>query len=338
MAAAAVLAARPCPVLAQTTDIARSAMASAATAFLATLSADGRRRAVFAFDHRERFNWHYVPRGREGMPFKDMSVSGRAAAHELMRASLSAVGYRKAVNVVRLEDVLKRIETFGPMWRDPDKYYVSVFGTPGPTAPWGWRLEGHHLSLNFTVVPGKRIAVTPAFLGANPAEVPAGPLKGLRTLAREQDLGRALAQSLDAAQQQRMLIGERSLGDIVSGPGRSESLTAPQGLSLGDMTGDQRKLAIDLVEEYAHTMRSELADEELRRVRDAGIERVHFAWAGPLATGAGHYYRLHGPTLLIEYDNTQNDANHIHTVWHDPRSNFGTDLLRAHYERGHRHA
>jgi hypothetical protein len=180
--------------------------------------------------------------------------------------------------------------------------------------------------------------VTPAFLGANPAEVPAGPLKGLRTLAREQDLGRALAQSLDAAQQQRMLIGERSLGDIVSGPGRSESLTAPQGLPLGDMTGDQRKLAIDLVEEYAHTMRSELADEELRRVRDAGIERVHFAWAGQLATGAAHYYRLHGPTLLVEYDNTQNDANHIHTVWHDPRSNFGTDLLRAHYERGHRHA
>ena len=311
-------------------------MAGAASAFLAALPADGRRRAVFAFDHAERRNWGYVPRSREGMPFKDMPAAARTAAHELMKASLSAVGYGKAVNVIRLEEVLRQLETFGALLRDPEKYYVAVFGVPGP-APWGWRLEGHHLSLNFTIVPGKPIAMTPAFMGANPAEVRSGALKGLRTLGREEDLGRALAQSLDPGQRRRMLIGDRSLGDIVSGPGRSESLGAPVGLPLGEMTGDQRALAVQLVEEYARNMRSEMAEEELRRLREAGLERVYFAWAGPLAPGQAHYYRVHGPTLLIEYDNSQNDANHIHSVWHDPQNDFGADLLRAHYQRGHHH-
>jgi hypothetical protein len=325
---------RPAP--AQVTDAARTAMAGAASAFLGALPADTRRRATFAFDHPERRNWGYVPRSREGMPFKDMPAPARAAAHELMKASLSAMGYAKAVNVIRLEEVLRQLETFGALLRDPEKYYVAVFGVPGP-APWGWRLEGHHLSLNFTVVPDKPIAVTPAFMGANPAEVRAGAHKGLRTLAREEDLGRALVLRLDAGQRQRASIGDRSLGDIVSGPGRGESLGAPAGLPVANMTGDQRALAMQLVEEYARNMRSEMADEELRRLREAGLERMHFAWAGPLAPGQGHYYRVHGPTLLIEYDNSQNDANHIHSVWHDPRNDFGIDLLRAHYQRGHRH-
>ena len=336
MAAAAAMAALPRPAFAQVTDAARTAMAGAATSFLAALPTDGRRRAVFAFDHAERRNWGYVPRSREGLPFKDMPAAARTAAHELMKTSLSAVGYGKAVNVIRLEEVLRQLETFGALLRDPEKYYVAVFGVPGP-APWGWRLEGHHLSLNFTIVPGKPIAVTPAFMGANPAEVRSGALKGLRTLGREEDLGRALAQSLDPGQRRRMLLGDRSLGDIVSGPGRSEGLGSPVGLPLAEMTGDQRALAVRLVEEYARNMRSEMAEAELRRLHEAGLERVYFAWAGPLAVGQAHYYRLHGPTLLIEYDNTQNDANHIHSVWHDPQNDFGADLLRAHYERGHHH-
>jgi hypothetical protein len=335
-AAAAAMAALSGPALAQVSDAARTAMAGAAIAFLAALPPGGHRRAIFAFEDTERLNWAYVPRGREGLPFKDMPAPARAAAHDLMKASLSAVGYGKAVNVIRLEEVLRQIETFGGLLRDQEKYYVAVFGTPGP-GPWGWRLEGHHLSLNFTLVPGKPIAVTPAFMGANPAEVRSGALKGLRTLGREQDLGRTLALTLDAPQRRRMLIGDRSLGDIVSGPGRTESLGAPVGLSLADMTGDQRALALQLIEEYARNMRSEMADAELQRLREAGPERVHFAWAGPLAPGQAHYYRLHGPTLLIEYDNTQNDANHVHSVWHDPRNDFGADLLRAHYERGHPH-
>jgi hypothetical protein len=336
LAASAAAGTRPRPSLAQPSDAARAAMAAAALAFLGALPADARKRAVFALGDPERLNWHYVPRGREGVPFKAMPAPARAAAHELMKASLSAVGYGKAMNVVSLEDVLRRIETFG-LSRDPENYAFTVFGNPGASAPWGWRVEGHHLSLNFTLVPGHPVAVTPAFLGTNPAEVPSGPKKGLRALAAEQDLGRALAQSLTPVQRSRTVIAAQSLGDIVTGPGRTDSLATPAGLALADMTGDQRSVALKLIEEYARNMRSELAEQELRRMREAGLERVHFAWAGPLEPGRAHYYRLHGPTLLIEYDNTQSNANHIHSVWHDPRRDFGLDLLRAHYERGHHH-
>ena len=336
LAASTAAGVLPRPAFAQASDPARAAMAAAARAFLAALPAEAQKRAVFAFGDKERLNWHYVPRGREGVPFKAMPAPARAAAHELMKASLSAVGYGKAVNVIQLEDVLRRLETFG-LSRDPENYAFTVFGTPGPGAPWGWRVEGHHLSLNFTLVPGQPVAVTPAFLGANPAEVPSGPQKGLRALAAEQDLGRALARRLSEAQRARTVIAAQSLGDIVSGPGRADSLAAPAGLPLADMTGDQRGLAAQLIEAYARNMRSELAEQELARMRDAGLERIHFAWAGPLEAGRAHYYRLHGPTLLIEYDNTQNNANHIHSVWHDPKRDFGLDLLRAHYQRGHHH-
>jgi len=324
------------PALVDVSATARAAMAGAAVAFLDALPPEARRRTMFAVSDKERLNWHYVPRSREGVPFKDMPAAARGSAHELMKASLSAAGYGKAVNIIRLEEVLRRLETFGLM-RDPENYAFTVFGAPGPSAPWGWRLEGHHLSLNFTLVPGKPVAMTPAFFGANPAQVPSGPQRGLRALAAEQDLGRALIQSLSDAQKSRAVISAHSLGDIVSGPGRAESLAAPAGLPLADMTGDQRTQAIRLVEEYARNMRNELAEQELARMRQADPVLIHFAWAGPIVPGKAHYYRLHGPTLLIEYDNSQNDANHIHSVWHDPRRDFGLDLLKAHYEHGHRH-
>jgi hypothetical protein len=313
-------------------------MARAASAFLASLEPRQRRRAALALTDPERLNWHYIPRRREGVPFKEMPPASRTAVHELMKASLSLVGYTKAVNIMRLEDVLRQLETFGGLLRDADNYAVTVFGMPGPDSAWGWRFEGHHLSLNFTLVPGRPIAVTPAFMGANPALVPQGPLKGLRTLAEEQDLALALARSIDTGLRGRLVISGNSLGDIVSGPGRGESLKTPAGVALGELNTEQRALALRLVEVYARNMQTEMAEEQLRRVRDDGIERVHFAWAGPIDARQAHYYRLHGPTLLIEYDNTQNDANHIHSVWHDPRNDFGADLLRAHYRSRHHRA
>ena len=312
-------------------------MAGAATAFLAALDTRQRRRAVFPFADTERQTWHYVPRRREGLTFKDMAAPARATAHELMKASLSAAGYAKAVDIIALEQVLRQIEMLGLM-RDPENYAFTIFGTPAEAAPWGWRLEGHHLSLNFTLVPGKPVAVTPAFMGANPATVKSGTRTGLRALEHEQDLGVALARSLDATLRGRAVIGTDSLGDIVMGPSRREVFATRQGVSLSALSGDQRTLAIRLIETYARNMRAEIAEHELGRVRTAGIEQVHFAWAGPIDPARPHYYRLHGPTLVIEYDNTQNDANHIHSVWHDPVNDFGADLLRAHYEHGHRHA
>jgi hypothetical protein len=292
---------------------------------------------MFAFGHDERRNWHYVPRRRQGVAFKEMAPGGRAAAHDLMKAGLSAVGYAKAVNVIRLEEVLRQIEMFGGFLRDPEGYAVTVFGTPDASAPWGWRIEGHHLSLNFTIVPGRPVAVTPAFFGANPAEVRSGPLKGLRTLQDEQDLGLALARGVDPALHRRLVIASESPGDIVSGPGRGESLRTPAGVALGELGGEPRALAVRLIETYGRNMRGEVAEAEVRKIHEAGLERVHFAWAGPIDPARPHYYRLHGPTVLIEFDNTQNDANHIHSVWRDPRNDFGADLLRAHYETGHRH-
>jgi hypothetical protein len=334
--ATAVLAAAP-PARGQVADGTRAAMARAASAFLAALALDQRPAAVFPFAQDERKNWHYVPRSRSGLAFKEMSAGARAAAHELLKVSLSSVGYAKAVNVMKLEDVLRQLETFGGLLRDPEKYYVSVFGAPDGAAPWGWRIEGHHLSLNFTLAPGRAASVTPAFFGANPAEVPSGRERGLRTLADEQDLAFALARGVDPSSRTRLVIAAESPGDIVSGPGRADSLKTPAGLALGELGAEPRALALRLIETYARNMQSDVADEELRRMRDAGVENVRFAWAGPIDPKQPHYYRLHGPTLLIEYDNSQNRANHIHSVWHDPRNDFGVDLLRAHYEATDHH-
>lgn len=336
-AAAGVAWALGAPAFAQLSDAARLAIATAATRWLAALPADARRRSAFAFGDAQRQDWHYVPRRREGVAYKDMPTPARTAMHELMSATLSGIGYGKAVAVMRLERELRRIETFGGLLRDPENYAITVFGTPGAEAPWGWRLEGHHLSLNFTLVPGKPIAATPAFFGANPAEIRDGSAKGFRALAQEEDLGHALARGMDEAQRRRMLIGTQSLGDIVWGPSRGESLTAPAGIPAAELTATQRETLLKLVEVYARNMRAEIAEAELARLRAAGPERVHFAWAGALEPGKAHYYRIHGPTVLIELDNTQNDANHIHSVWHDPRNDFGADLLRAHYEHGHTH-
>jgi hypothetical protein len=338
LAATVAVAAVGRPLRLHADEDARQAMARAALAFLGTLDSRRARQATFPFGDAERLNWHYVPRRREGLPLKDMTGDARAAAHTLLQAALSAGGYAKATGVLRLEGVLRQLETFGGFMRDPDNYAVTVFGTPGPGAPWGWRFEGHHLALNITVVPGRAIAVTPAFFGANPAEVRSGPLQGLRVLQDEQDLGLTLARSLDSAQRAQATIAGSSLGDIVSGPGRGDSLKVPVGVPLGNLGAESLALARRLLETYARNMRSDVAESELRRIDAAGMARVHFAWAGPVDPKRPHYYRLHGPTVLIEYDNTQNDANHIHSVWHDPRNDFGADPLGAHYRTGPHHA
>jgi Protein of unknown function (DUF3500) len=313
------------------------AMAHAVGAFLAALEAEKRQRSLFAFDNPERFNWHYIPRRRQGLPLKAMTDTERAAAHQLLQSTLSEPGYRKAVDIMRLEEVLRQTEFF-PFSRDPENYAFTVFSSAGALFPLGWRLEGHHLSLNFTLVADDYGAATPAFMGAHPAEVRTGPLKGLRVLGREQDLAFDLLHSFDAGQRQKTIIGTRSFGDILSGPGRADSLKSPAGLPLAQMRPGQRDQTLRLIEEYVGNLRRDIADAQLRRVYEAGLDSLHFAWAGSLEAGQAHYYRLHGPTLLIEYDNTRADANHIHAVWHDLRDDFGLDLLRMHYQTGHHQA
>ena len=331
--AGAAAAVWPRPAWAQVSDAGRAAMASAATSFLAALSDDARRKASFDFGDKERLNWHYVPRGREGVAFKAMPPPARAAAHELMKASLSAAGYGKAVNVIRLEGVLRQLETFGGLMRDPENYLVTVFGSPGPSAPWGWRLEGHHLSLNVALAAAGHITATPFFLGSHPATVASGPHKGLRPLGAAEDLARQLMAALSEEQRRSALIAERSFGEIVASPGRERDLAQPAGLPLSAMDGAARNLVEALVDRFVGTLAPDLAAAQRQRVIEQELGRFRFAWAGPLAPGQPHYFRVHGPVTLIEHDNTQNNANHIHSVWRDLAADFGNDALAEHYRR-----
>jgi hypothetical protein len=314
------------------------AMARLTEALLDHLPDDRRRTASWPFDDPQRFDWHYVPRQREGVALGDMPPAARDAVHALLRHALSDAGYRKACEIMALEEPLGLIERHRGPRRDPLNYSVTVFGMPG-RPPWGWRIEGHHLSLNVTVATEALITVTPAFWGSNPARVPEGyPMAGHRVLGRETELCYALIRGLDETLRARAIIGAHSLGDIVTGPGRETALHTPDGLPLGTMPEGSRALAMELLAIFARNLRADLAEQELARVRAADPARLHFAWAGPLDDGHANYWRLHGPVTLVEYDNTQNDANHIHTVWHDPDRDFGRDPLRAHYQGGdHQH-
>ncbi|MDQ2693897.1 MAG: DUF3500 domain-containing protein [Pseudomonadota bacterium] len=308
-------------------------MALLARRFLDTL--DGRiDQVLLPFAHHNRFDWHYIPRRRAGLHLRDMTDAQRQALDALLRFALSETGHRKAGDIRRLEAVLAAREQEEDY--HPDNYACTVFGDP-QQPPWGWRLEGHHLSLNFTVAGDGRVAATPAFTGANPAHVHDGPLQGLRVLGAEQDLAFALLHGLSDGQRQRAVIAARSPGDIVTGPLRRQTLERPLGVPLRELDGTLKSQAERLIDAYLDNLRAEFAAAHRRRLAQAGLEAVHFAWAGSHEPGRPHYYRLHGPRLLIEYDNTQDNANHIHAVCRDPNNDFGLDWLAQHYRGGHAH-
>ena len=311
-------------------------MAGAANHLLAALSADQKAKATFAMDNEERVNWHFVPRERKGLPLKEMDSAQQALAHALLSAGLSQRGAMKASTIMSLEDVLKVIEKDTGGRRDPAKYFFSVFGEPSDSGTWGWRVEGHHLALNFTVVKGQAMATSPCFFGANPAEVKDGPRKGLRTLAREEDVARELLLSLDAKQKSLAVMDPTAPKDILTYNKRKVDAGTPKGLPAAKMTKKQQDLLMGLIEEYATNMPEDLAAARMDAARKAGLDKIHFAWAGGPDRGQGHYYIVQAPTFLIEYDNTQNDANHIHSVWRDFGGDFGDDLLAGHYQQSHR--
>ena len=313
-----------------------ASMEEAAQAFLDLLDDDAHARAYMAFDSDERFNWHFVPRRRQGLPLKAMTARQQEAAHALLQSALSQRGYEKTTSVIELEGVLGGLES-NPTRRDAENYYVTIFGTPSKATPWGWRFEGHHLSLNYTSVTDELLAATPAFFGANPAEVPRGDRKGWRVLAIEEDRARTLLALLDEAQRDRAMIASTAPRDIITGADRHARLERFEGLPASAMTPAQRDTLLRLVEAYIHTMRPDIAAAQWTKMEEAGIGELHFAWAGSTRRGEGHYYRIHGPTLLIEYDNTQNDANHVHSVWRGFDNDFGEDLLRKHYQESDHH-
>jgi hypothetical protein len=306
-------------------------MARAADEFLTALTPEQRAKAVVDFQSEERFNWHFVPRARRGIAFSELSGAQQQRAQALLRSSLSERGQAKVSDIFTLEKVLHELEGQSAL-RDVGLYYITIFGQPG-SAPWGWRLEGHHLSLNVTVGAQEVIALTPSFLGANPAEVRDGPHKGLRALAAEEDLARKLVVSLDAEQRKRAIIATNAPRDIITGAARKAQRLEPLGIDAAQLSRSQRKLLDELLREYVLRYRKEIAGPELKKIQAAKPEQLYFAWAGGLDRGQGHYYRIQGPGFLVEYDNTQNRANHIHTVWRDLENDFGEDALRKHYEQ-----
>lgn len=312
-----------------------SIMAETAKAFLASLDPEQRARATFQFQDDERFDWHFVPKERKGLQLKEMTAPQKHLAHALLSAGLSQRGYIKAVSIMSLDDVLRILERgTGPL-RDSERYFFSIFGEPSDTGTWGYRFEGHHVSQNFTIVNGK-VVVAPSFFGANPAEVREGPRKGQRVLGREEDLGRAFIQALTAEQKKTAIVSADAPGEILTGPARKAALNGqPSGIAASKLTARQRELLQNLLDEYCNNVPEEVAQGRESLIKKAG-GNLFFAWAGGEQVGQPHYYRIQSPAFLIEYDDTQNNANHIHTVWRDIEGDFGLDLLKDHYQASHR--
>ena len=352
-----------------------AAMAAAATALLSTLDEAQQSKIKFPFEAEERFNWHFIPRERQGLPLKAMDERQRNAAFALLRTGLSAEGYSKAETIRGLEVVLREMESSAR--RDPELYFFTIFGEPGGSR-WGWRYEGHHISQNWTIVNGKAIATTPAFLGANPAdavdprdprrsasedprdprrsasEIPRDPRRSasqvdprqsaspsnMRPLGDEEDLAWALLESLSDAQRREAVVAAQAPNDILTSNTRKASILENGGLAGSSMSDTQRAMLMKLIEEHASVQAPSLAQQRLAKVRGDGVGNIRFAWMGSTtrSPGNGHYYRVQGRSFLIEYDNVQNGANHHHTVWRDFDGDFGVDLLAEHYASDPHHA
>ncbi len=306
-------------------------MVTAAERFLAALTPEQRQQATFAFDSPERLRWHFVPQfERNGLTIKAMTEPQRKLAHELLKTGLSDRGYTTYTQIMQLENILKVLENGKGPVRDSENYRFSVFGTPAAKGTWGWRVEFHHISLHYSIVNGTAISSTPSFAGANPAEVRDGAQKGQRTLGLLEDSGRALVTALDQGQRKTAIFNTVALNDIETGNALDINPLSPEGIKASAMTAAQRDLLMKVIESYTGLMAADIAADRLTKLKIAGLENLTFAWAGSIERGQKHYYRVQGPTFLIEFDNTQNDGNHVHSVWRDFRGDFGRDLLRDH--------
>ncbi|MBO0931073.1 DUF3500 domain-containing protein [Fibrella sp. HMF5036] len=313
-------------------------MADAAQVFLATLNAEQRKTATYSFADNERFTWDFVPHARHGLTLKQMQPGQRKVALELLKTGLSAAGYDKALQIMDLENVLRVVENrpANDTYRDPENYYFTVFGDVGAKEPWGWRVEGHHLSVQFSTLGGRVMSITPLFMGSNPGVVRAEvPQKGKELMQSETELAFALLHTMSEAQLNQAILAKKAFGNITTGNSRRASMERMDGLLLADMNAKQRALFLEILGIYLNRYRITLAKQQMERIEKADLNKLRFAWAGDTTANnsSGYYYRIHGPMLLIEYDNSQNNANHVHTVVRDLTNDFGDDLLREHYEK-----
>ncbi|MFM9908304.1 MAG: DUF3500 domain-containing protein [Chitinophagaceae bacterium] len=309
--------------------------------FINTLSPTIKAQMLFTLSDSERINMNYVPIERKGPTFHDFNPIQRKAALELLRASLSKEGYRKATEIIELETVLAVIENNerkmpdGTPVRDPLNYHFCIFGDPSATNTWGWRFEGHHISLNFTSANGKVIAATPSFFGTNPAISKNREQVEKEVLKKETALGFALINSLTENQLANARFSNTAPPEIISANSAKANSLDPKGIAYSSLSSNQQKLFMELLNVYINNYEWGFSKTLRTKVYKAGIENLFFAWAGSLSPGAGHYYRIQGPELLIEYDNTQNNANHVHSVVRDLTNDYGRDLLKEHYVKEH---
>ena len=289
---------------------------------------------MLPLDHEARTQLNYVPMVRAGVPLDELADAQQAQAFSLLRSGLSESGYATARTIIAHEDILREIEKAAGvttyMRRQPGLYYTAVFGPPSAEGWWAWRFEGHHLSVNVTHAGKNGDIVAPLFFGSNPAKVLSGPRAGLRILAAEEDEARALMALFTAEQRTKVVIAPETTNDIVTTNKPKAEIAQFDGVAAGTMTAPQKAQLRKLLEVYASRFPAAQRTSQLARIEKAGFDRLHFAWAGSLDVGKKHYYRVHGPTVLIEYDNSQNDANHIHSMWRDLEHDFGGDLLRKH--------
>ncbi|WP_324916529.1 DUF3500 domain-containing protein [Actinophytocola sp.] len=314
-------------------------MTDAALAWLDGL--DDAQRAVAGLpwaSDTERHRWNYTPVDHGGLPLGDLRPGQQSHAMRLVATGLSHAGYVTVSTIMGLEHVLDKVDGW-PLERsgrarrrDPQLYWLRVFGEPSTAGPWSWRFGGHHVSLQYLVVGGEVAASTPGFLGADPA---ASPLLGghlLRPLAAAEDLARGLVRSLDDP---RAILSAVAPPDILSGNRPRVGVMATEGVPAADMSADQQEQLRALLAVYVGRLPEELAEREAAKFTGDRLGEIHFAWAGGTEPGQPHYYRLQGPRLLAEYDNTQRDVNHIHTVWRDPDNDFGDDVLARHVAEFH---
>jgi len=315
-------------------------MSDKAQKFLQMLSPEQKQKALFPFDGDERYNWHYIPKEREGITLNELNTAQQKAAFELLHTVLSDTGYEKTTSIMKLETVLKEMENrpANDNYRDPGNYHFSIFGEPATDSIWGWRLEGHHVSFNFSSENNRLVSGTPGFLGSNPAVVLSGPEKGKQILKDEAELGFSLLNSLDEKQLTKAIISNNAPGDIITANSRKAMISDPKGLLYNELNKAQQKIFMQLLSIYIHRYTNTFALQMMDEIETAGLNNLRFAWAGAHQPGPGHphYYRIQGPTIIIEYDNTQNNANHVHTVIRDLKNDFGGDELLEHYKK-HQH-
>lgn len=307
-----------------------------AHALLATLSSEQRAKALFAASSDQLYNWHFVPRSRPGLPWGEMTADQQKAGHDLLKVSLSKVGYQKVEDIRSLEPVLKELEG-GNAGRDERLYTLSFFGEPSDTKSWAWRYEGHHISLTFVYRDGRLVASTPQFLGSNPEQVVSGPKKGLRPLPKERDLAFKLLSTLKPDQLAKVKIGSETKGDIITGNARQAVIEGHLGLAYREMSTEQKKALLELLKAHAEVQSDKEQARRMKQIEAEELNDLVFAWMGATDGEGRHYYRIQGKNLIVEYDNSQGNGTHIHTVWRNKKEDFGADPLLGHYQHGHKH-